>query len=469
MPRPDIEYKDNESETGDRGCLKAKLLRNLGANAYGQLITVVIQLASIPLFLHFWGVDLYGEWLILSAIPVYLSLSDIGFASVAANDMTMRMAKGDRQGTLEVYQSIWFFICAISVTIACVLALLVSLTSLSDFFSFSRISNEHTQKVIFVMMFYVLIGLQGGVLSAAYRCVGRYAYGTLMNHSIRLAEWLISMVALTLGGNVLVVAMSMLVVRLAGFIIIWWKLRRQESWLSFGFEAVSMQRIRDLFKPAVAFMAFPLGLALSLQGVVLLIGATIGPAAVVVFSTYRTLTRLLVQVITMINQAVWPEMSAAFGAGQIKLVAVLHRRASSITFWIALVAVSVLWVIGDWIIGLWTSHAFEQNDVLLFLLLVTIFLNVLWQSSWVVMMAGNMHQKISIVFIVCAACGLLGASLFIPVMGINGVGVALVIAELPLLYMTINSSLLLLNDSWPEYAKSVISNPLNRKTLNYEL
>ena len=80
--------------------LKSKLLRNLGANAYGQLITVVTQLVSVPLFLHYWGVTLYGEWLILSAVPAYLALSDIGFASSAANDMTIRFAQGDRKGVL---------------------------------------------------------------------------------------------------------------------------------------------------------------------------------------------------------------------------------------------------------------------------------------------------------------------------------------------------------------------------------
>jgi hypothetical protein len=84
--------------------LKAKLLRNLGANAYGQAITILIQLVSVPLYLHYWGKQLYGEWLILSAIPAYLALSDIGFASVTANDMTMRVANGDRHGTLEVFQ-----------------------------------------------------------------------------------------------------------------------------------------------------------------------------------------------------------------------------------------------------------------------------------------------------------------------------------------------------------------------------
>jgi len=435
--------------------LKSKLLRNLGANAYGQLVTIAIQLVSVPLFLHYWGVQLYGEWLILSAIPAYLSLSDIGFASVAANDMTMRVAKGDKQGALEVYQSIWIFISAVSVLVGCLLALVIYSFSLNSLFSISHISLEQTQLLLVVLMLYVLVGLQGGVLSAAFRSVGSYAYGTVLNNTIRLTEWLLSMVALVLGGGVLVVAIVTLVVRVLGLIVMWAVLHKQESWLNLGYAQASMQRIQELIKPAVAFMAFPLGLALSLQGMVLVIGMTLGSAAVVIFSAYRTLTRLLVQIITMLNQAIWPEISAAYGAGKIELVKQLHHKGSSVTFWIALIAVTTLGLIGEWIIGVWTHHAFEQNYTLLLLMLATAFLNVLWQPSWVVLMATNKHQRISILFILSSIGSLILSALVTPMIGINGAGLVLIASELPLLLFVISSVLNLLGNKWLGYVKAI--------------
>ena len=440
--------------------LKLKLFRNLGANFYGQLITIAIQLISVPLFLHYWGVTLYGEWLILSAIPAYLSLSDIGFASVAANDMTIRVARDDKNGALEVYQSIWIFISAVSFLVGCLLALIFYSIPVNSLFSISHISLEQTQRLLVVLMLYVLVGLQGGVLSAAFRCVGSYAYATLLNNTIRLTEWALSMVALAFGGGVLVVAIVTLLIRLLGLIVMWVVLYKQESWLRLGYAQASILRIRELMKPAVAFMAFPLGLALSLQGMVLVIGMTLGSAAVVIFTAYRTLTRLLVQIITMLNQAIWPEISSAYGAGKIELVKHLHHKVSSVTFWIALLAVITLGLIGEWMIGIWTRHAFEQNHTLLVLMLATVFLNVLWQTSWVVLMATNQHQKITLAFIVTSGSALLLAIIIIELMGINGAGLIALIAELPMLYITINSTLKLLNDQWMRYIKSTTNNPL---------
>lgn len=61
--------------------IRRRLIKGLSANAFSQVVNIAIQLTSVPIFLHFWGVDLYGKWLIVSSIPAYLSMSDIGFGS----------------------------------------------------------------------------------------------------------------------------------------------------------------------------------------------------------------------------------------------------------------------------------------------------------------------------------------------------------------------------------------------------
>src|SRR6266478_3684793 len=85
-----------EGEVAWSSAASQRLLRAIGATALYPIVTAVIQLVSVPIFLRFWGPRLYGEWLLLSTLPSYLSLSDMGFASVAGNDMTMRVAAGDR-------------------------------------------------------------------------------------------------------------------------------------------------------------------------------------------------------------------------------------------------------------------------------------------------------------------------------------------------------------------------------------
>src|SRR5271170_1745805 len=69
--------------------LQRRLIAGFGANTFSRLSTTLTQIFSVPIFLSHWGVHLYGEWILLNTIPSYLGLSDVGFGSVAGNEMTL--------------------------------------------------------------------------------------------------------------------------------------------------------------------------------------------------------------------------------------------------------------------------------------------------------------------------------------------------------------------------------------------
>ena len=94
--------------------LKRRLFHAVGATSLGPVLTAVIQLVSVPMFLHFWGAKLYGEWLVLSAIPIYLGFTDFGFGNVAGSEMTMLVARGAKDAALEVFQSTWLLTTVVS-------------------------------------------------------------------------------------------------------------------------------------------------------------------------------------------------------------------------------------------------------------------------------------------------------------------------------------------------------------------
>jgi hypothetical protein len=92
-------------------------MRGIGAAALGPIVTVAIQLGSVPLLLHAWGASKYGDWLLLSAIPSYLTFSGLGFGDSSGSDMTMRVAGGDWEGALATFQSSWVLLSAMSMAV----------------------------------------------------------------------------------------------------------------------------------------------------------------------------------------------------------------------------------------------------------------------------------------------------------------------------------------------------------------
>jgi hypothetical protein len=71
------------------------MLAGVAAHGLGLGGTIAIQLFSVPLYLSIWSAAEYGEWLTLSAMPVYLTLADLGLVKTAGTSMTMAVARGN--------------------------------------------------------------------------------------------------------------------------------------------------------------------------------------------------------------------------------------------------------------------------------------------------------------------------------------------------------------------------------------
>ncbi len=439
--------------------LKRRLLTGFGANMYGQAVTFIIQLASVPLFLHFWGIEKYGEWLILSAVPSYLSMSDLGFASVAGNEMAMATSSQDQERALGVFQSTWVMITVVSAAFVVVIIPVVYLVPFGNLLNVHAASPHEVRVVLLLLSAYVLLGLQGGMLSQGFRAIGKYGKGTAWGNSSRLFEWIIAMAALSLGYGMAGVAAGFIIGRVIFYILWWYSLHRDAAWLQFGFRFAHVAIIRRLLRPSIAFMSFPLGLALGIQGIVLIIGVVLGPAAVAIFSVYRTLTRAVVQVVTATNQAFWPELSAAMGKGDVGLARKLYLESSRVSLWLGLIGVVAIGFGGGNILAFWTHKAIGSDPMLLWLLLCSALEQITWQSSWITLMSVNKHQRFSISFLAFRGIGVILAWVLAIEFQIYGVVISLIAIDFPLLYDATNQALKLTGETWQSYLQNFLKSP----------
>ena len=240
--------------------MKRRIMAGMGANSFGMAITIGIQLASLPLFLHYWDAASYGVWLMLSAIPSYLSMADVGMVTAAGNKMTMATGKGDIAEANRVFQSAQLFMAIVCGSLAVVVVPLVLWAPLPG------IETTNQRVALAAMSFSVLLSLFGGLSEATFKATERYATGTMLGNYARLGDWSGSMLGLILAGSFSAVALSALTMKLIGVIAGMLMASKGNHGLKWGFHAADRAEIHTMVKPAVSFMAFPLANALSLQG-----------------------------------------------------------------------------------------------------------------------------------------------------------------------------------------------------------
>jgi O-antigen/teichoic acid export membrane protein len=441
------------------GSIRRRFLHGFSATVLGPGITILFQVISVPIFLHSWGTKLYGEWLVLSAIPTYLAFSDMGFGNVAANDMTMRVAMGDRKGALETFQSTWLLISLTSLLGLLVFFIGAWTLPLTRWFNLSSMAPIETRIVLTLFCAYALLSLQADLTTSGFRCEGNYAFGTVVKNIVRLVETAAVTTVVALYGKPALVAAMLLFIRAGGTLVMAWAMTHKSPWIHYGFHHAKMERARSLAVPAVAYMAFPLGNALSIQGMVLVISAVLGPIAVATFSTMRTLTRFGFQIMEAVKNTVWPELSAAYGVQNWALARKLHRVACQIALWSSLGTVVFLYFAGGPIIAAWTHGRIVMDVGAFHWLLLVIIANSFWYISSVVTVASNTHERVAAVYLGGTLASLVLARLLMPSFGISGAAMALLAIDVVVGWYVLSSSLRALSESAGEFYSSMFRLP----------
>lgn len=385
--------------------LKKRLMNGVIAGGFGLLVNTGVQIVTLPLFLWAWGSERYGEWLLISAVPAYLALSDVGFSSVATNQMAMDVAAGKRVDALRVFQSTFAIVlAAMAITLA--LAAVSGVLPVESLLHLRTLSHAEATELLILLAGQVALGFLTGMLSAGYRCEGGYARITHATNALRLAEFAVTAVMLMLHFQMRGVAAAVLVTRFLGCGLMRHDLKRIAPWLQFRLTQASVAQIRQLLRPAVAFAAWPLAAAIQQQGFVLMVGSLLGAPAVVTWSACRTLSRALFQASGILKNALWPEFSHALGSNNRDLLRRLHRTGYGVLVWINLLIAVPLFAAHDVLFRVWSHGVIQVGSVLFGLTLVQIVASLLWDTSAILAAAVNRHQRNTLSFVVLAALGL---------------------------------------------------------------
>lgn len=445
--------------------VRKRLIAGFSATAVGPLITALVQVVSVPAFLSAWGPHLYGEWLIMSAVPTYLSISDIGFGSVAGNDMTIRAVRGDYDGALESFQSVWLFMNLISLLVGLIAWCIIFTAPIPQWLHVSLLSASQSRWVLAILSVYALGTLQGSILLSAFRSDGQYSFGVSCLNGVRLLENAGMLVSLLwLHASPVSIALAGAAVRVGGTALVFGLLSHKVPWIRLGFARATFLRIKDLTRPATAFMAFPAGNALSIQGMTVLIGVTLGPVAVATFTPMRTLSRFAYQIIDSIKNAVWPELSAAYGAENWPLARRLHRSCCQLALWLAIASVVGLGIAGPFIFGIWTKNRVRMDVPCFWILLIVVVASSLWNTSSAVSIAANLHERVAMQYLAGTAGSLFLAYLLMPRLQMAGAALALLAADVWMGCFVIRGSNQLLKDDVSDFVRAML-NPYKLKLL----
>ena len=377
---------------------KRRVLAGVAAHFYAQGVTILTQLATVPIFLSRWSIDQYGHWLTLSAIPVYLSLGDFGIVTAGGNMMTMYRARGEIDEMNRVFHS--------SILIVAVMVPLLAVCTVVPLLAYGFGMSLDQRIALSALIMTSLLNVACGLFDSAYRPFGKYPKVTVLLTSARVLDWLGTIAGLFVGGTLASAGVGLLCGRVIGCAVIFAMARWEVPELEWNLRRADGKLVKQLLRSGIGFLSFPIGNMLTLQGMVILVGAQLGGGAVALFSTSRTLARLLAQLAILTGKSTAPEISRLYGAGKDHEGDLLIKQVLKVMLPLTLAGAVGLELLGPFILEHWSRGKIEfDRTVFTWLVAGAIFASY-WQIRATKLTATNRHSMLAGMFLVVSASAL---------------------------------------------------------------
>lgn len=407
-----------------------RLKLNLGAYSFGYLINILNQLALLPVYLHYWPKTLYGEWLVLSALPVYVDAADFGLGLITSNRMCLASAKGDDESAVRVLHTTWTFQVGFLGILFMILTAAIAWGNPSEWLSIHNLESHELKMALFLLMIRSLLLCQIRILSAVYASQLQAARAIFLQNVARLADLILCVIMVMAGAGVVGVSASMLGVYMAALAWMHVDMHRTCPRYKLGWSRFSMSELKGCLRDGLSFQLLPSSGLFLMQGMTLVVNFVMGPSAVVVYNTTRAVCRVSLLGVQMSSWAARPELALLFGRSDFSKVRRIFQTMVKLSFWISVAACLGILALGHWGISLLTQGKVAASGWFLLFFALGMITSGFWNGASILLTGVNRHRNFAAATFVLSFLILPLSVLLMKGMGLPGAPLAVLVIDL---------------------------------------
>lgn len=388
--------------------LQKNLLKNGLATLINKGIKIAEQLLLVPFFISAWGAAYYGEWLTLTIIPSIIGFSDLGFGTAAANSFILKYAGNEKQEASNIAKSGFLSINIIVICTMIISTLIIIVLNYFNVFEKSIIPKQDAIIAVICLMLARTLGFYQPLNDAYFRAARKASLSINLQGFYSALNLVVGLVVLVFSkGGIVLYAFTNFIIALI-FITFYTLMGRKILPIAKEYKGVIFKAdIKAIFHKGFGFLLSPIWQAIFFQGSTFVVRIVLGPVAVTIFNTVRTLTRSVNQANAMVIGAVLPELQYEMGAGHFEKARKIFRLGMSIITIISISGVVFLFFGGPWFYQLWTHKAINPPTMMWNFFIIGIVFNALWWMCSDVLIAVNRPYEFTIAGVFAAILAVL--------------------------------------------------------------
>jgi O-antigen/teichoic acid export membrane protein len=408
------------------------VLKMFAAFFMSQGVNVVNQLLVPPLFLQRYphGVEMYGEWVALTAAVSYLGTLNMGVQNYANNQMTLLYNRGEQEAAKTVQSSALRLI-LIMVGVAMAAGISILFMPMAIWMGLRNVSSAAAAMTLFLMALQLVANWFFAFLSNSYQVIGELHRGTNWQNAQRLTAVLAMAVFLWVRASFPVLALTQLASMVVYMLVVLVDLRLRAPILVPSLRYGNRHDMVAVLKPSAYYGLYAFSAFFCWQGPVLLIEKILGPAAVALFALTRVVFNMSRQLLIILSYSIGQEtinLIARRSWAQLQRMYDLSERVVlaltpvlSVGVLLACPAIFVLWLRHD--------RALYQPGTCILMAAVSAIIAIR-EHKYVFQNLSNEHEGVARFSLIAYVTMIIVAALTLKLWGVNAFVIAWFAAEL---------------------------------------
>lgn len=288
--------------------------KNIVGSLFVKGCSIVISLLIVPLTLGYVSSDLYGIWLTLSSIMMWLNFFDIGFTLGLKNKLAEAIALGDVQKGKMLVSTTYFMMVCIFIPLCLILEIIIPHINWASFLNVDSSYNPDIIKTLHILaacfcvqmivnvLTTVLAAYQKVALSSAFPVVGNFISLFIILLLTKYSPPSLSLLALAIS------TIPILVIIIASLVLYHKSLKA----VSPNWDFVRKEYVKDLFNLGSKFFLIQIQIVVLYQSTNILISNLSGPTDVTSYNIAYKYITISLMILTIIMAPLWPAFTEAY-------------------------------------------------------------------------------------------------------------------------------------------------------------
>ena len=288
--------------------------KNIVASLLIRCFSIVVSLMVVPITLGYVSSELYGVWLTLSSIMVWLNFFDVGFTLGLKNKLAEALAQADYQRGKALVSTTYYMMIIIFTPLCILLEFTIPYIDWCSLLNVDIVYAEEIQRTIYVILLFVCLQMIVNVITsvvAAFQKVALSSALLVLGNVFSLIVIYIMTIFCppSLVGLGLAFSAVPVLVTLASSI---WLYSTRFKLVAPSFTCVDKSLIRDLFGLGAKFFLIQVQVVVMFQTTNILISNVAGPNDVTYYNIAHKYIGVAMMLYTIILSPLWPAFTDAY-------------------------------------------------------------------------------------------------------------------------------------------------------------